>query len=111
LLTRVEVRPGERFTARYPKELNALITIYTKDKRILVKEQLGYEGGLTNPMSWDRTAEKFHWLSDSFADEDLRGRLIEAVQRLDNRWISELTDLLAQVRPTAVFPATHPGIQ
>ena len=108
---RVEVRPDERFTARYPKELNALITIYTKDKRILVKEQLGYEGGLTNPMSWDRTVEKFHWLSESFADEDLRGRLIEAVQQLDNHRISELTDLLAQVRPTAVFPATHPGIQ
>ena len=72
LLARVEVRPDEQFTARYPRELNARITIYTKDQRILVKEQLGYEGGLTNPMSWDRTVEKFHWLSEPFADEDLR---------------------------------------
>jgi 2-methylcitrate dehydratase len=111
LLTRVEVRPDEHFTARYPKELNALITIYTKDNWILVKEQVGYEGGLTTPMSWDRTVEKFHWLSESFADEDLRGRLIEAVQQLDSRRTSELTDLLAQVRPAAVFPETHPGIQ
>jgi len=54
LLARVEVRPDEQFTARYPKELNARITIYTKDQRILVKEQLSWEGGLTNPMSWDR---------------------------------------------------------
>ncbi len=111
LLARVEIRPDERFTARYPKELSALITIYTKDKRILVKEQLGYEGGLTNPMSWDRTVEKFHWLSEPFADEDLRGRLIEEVQQLDTRRTSDLIDLLAQVRPTVVFPATHPGIQ
>ena len=111
LLARVEVRPDERFTARYPKELGALVTIYTKDKRILVKEQLGYEGGLTNPMSWDRTVEKFHWLSEPFADEDLRGRLIEAVQQLDARPISSLMDLLAEVRPTAVSSATHPGIQ
>jgi 2-methylcitrate dehydratase len=111
LLARVEVRPDERFTARYPKELSALITIYTRDKRILVKEQLGYEGGLTNPMSWDRTVEKFHWLSEPFADEDLRGRLIAAVQRLDTRPISHLMDLLARVRTSAVFPATHPGIQ
>jgi 2-methylcitrate dehydratase len=111
LLARVEVRPDERFTARYPKELSALITIYTKDKRILVKEQLGYEGGLINPMSWDRTVEKFHWLSEPFADEDLRGRLIEAVQQLDTRRTSDLIDLLAQVRPTVVFPGTHPGIQ
>lgn len=111
LLARVEVRPDERFTARYPKELNALITIYTKDKRILVKEQQGYEGGLTNPMSWDRTVEKFQWLSEPFADQNLREKLIEAVQQLDERPITGLTSLLAQVRPVATFPATHPGIQ
>jgi 2-methylcitrate dehydratase len=111
LLARVEVRPDERFTARYPRELSALITIYTKDKQILVKEQLGYEGGLTNPLSWDRTVEKFQWLSEPFADENLRSRLIEAVQQLDTRPISDLMVLLSQVRPTAAFPATHSGIQ
>ena len=85
LLARVEVRPDEHFTPRYPRELNARITICTKDQRILVKEQLGWEGGLANPMSWDRTVEKFHWLSEPFADEDLRNRLIETVQQLDTR--------------------------
>ena len=103
--------PDEHFTARYPQELCARITIRTKDQRVLVKEQLGYEGGLTNPMSWDRTVEKFHWLSEAFADEDLRNRLIQAVQQLDARPLSNLMDLLAQVRPDAVFPTTHPGIQ
>ena len=44
LLARVEVRPDEHFTARYPRELNARITIYTKDQRILVKEQAGLRG-------------------------------------------------------------------
>jgi 2-methylcitrate dehydratase len=58
LLARVEVRPDEQFTARYPRELNARVTICTKDQRVLVKEQLGYEGGLTNPMSWDRDGGK-----------------------------------------------------
>jgi 2-methylcitrate dehydratase len=54
---------------------------------------------------------KFHWLSEPFADEDLRGKIIEAVQQLDVRRISDLTELLAQVRRAAVFPATHAGIQ
>jgi 2-methylcitrate dehydratase len=76
-----------------------------------VKEHLGYEGGLDQPMSWDRVVEKFHWLSEAFAEEDLRNRLIQTVQQLDLRPISDLMDLLAQVRPTAVFPRTHPGIQ
>ena len=49
LLARVEVHPDEQFTARYPRELNARITIYTKDRRVLVKEQLGYEGGWPIP--------------------------------------------------------------
>ena len=68
-----------------------------------MKEQIGYAGGLANPMSWDRTVEKFHWLSEAFADEDLRTRLIETVQQLDTAVLSDLTDLLAQVRPAAVF--------
>src|SRR2546423_1968239 len=59
LLARVEIHPDEHFTARYPQELCARITIRTKDQRVLVKEQFGYEGGLANPMSWDRTVEKF----------------------------------------------------
>ena len=62
-------------------------------------------------MSWDRTVEKFHWLTEAFADEDLRHKLIEAVQQLDRRPISALIDLLAQVQRVAVFRVTHPGIQ
>jgi hypothetical protein len=61
---RVDIRPDERFSARYPHELSARVTICTKDERVFVKEQNGYEGGLTNPMSWERTVEKFHWLTD-----------------------------------------------
>ena len=111
LLMRVDIRPDERFSARYPHELSARVTIRTKDQRVFSKEQNGYEGGLTNPMSWERTVEKFHWLTEAFADEELRSRLIGAVEQLDTSGLSDLTDLLAQVRPTAVFPTTHHGIQ
>jgi 2-methylcitrate dehydratase len=111
LLARVEIRPDERFSARYPHEQSARVTIRTKDQQVFVKEQNGYEGGLTNPMSWERTVEKFHWLTEAFADEELRSRLIGTVERLDTSELSDLTDLLALVRPAAVFPTTHPGIQ
>ena len=76
-----------------------------------MREQLGYEGGLATPMSWERTVAKFHWLSEPFADADLRGRIIVAVTNLDHRPLSELTALLAEVRPVATYPASHPGIQ
>jgi 2-methylcitrate dehydratase len=111
LLACVEIRPDGNFTARYPQELNARVNIRTKDQRVFVKEQHGYEGGLANPLSWDRTVEKFHWLSEAFADADLRDALVRAVQQLDAQPLSELMDLLAQVRPTAAFPTNHPGVQ
>jgi 2-methylcitrate dehydratase len=66
LLMRVDIRPDERFSARYPHELSARVTIRTKDRRVFVKEQNGYQGGLTNPMSWERTVEKSHWLTRGF---------------------------------------------
>jgi 2-methylcitrate dehydratase len=73
---------------------------------------VGYEGGIDNPMSWDRVVEKkFHWLSEAFADENLRNRIIQAVQKLDVQPISELMLLLGQLRPSAVFPKTLSGIQ
>jgi 2-methylcitrate dehydratase len=111
LLTRVEICPDDSFSARYPHELSARVTLRTKDQRVFVKEQNGYEGGLTNPLSWGRTVEKFHWLTETFADEDLRSRLIATVEQLDTSSLSDLTDLLAQVRPNAPFPAIRPGIQ
>ena len=50
MVARVEVRPNEQFTARFPKELCARITVRTRDQRVLVKEHIGYEGGLDNPL-------------------------------------------------------------
>ena len=111
MVARIQMFPDPNLTARFPKELAARVTVRTKDGRVLVKEHLGYEGGLDQPMSWDRVVEKFHWLSEAFADADLRHTLVRAVQQLDARPLSELMDLLAQVRPTAAFPTAHPGIQ
>jgi 2-methylcitrate dehydratase len=55
------------------------VTICTRDQRVFIKEQNGYEGDLTNPMPWERTVEKFHWLTEAFADEELPSKLIGAV--------------------------------
>src|SRR6478672_4753479 len=83
MVARIECRPDAQLTARFPQELGARITVRTKDSRILEAEHLGYEGGLANPMSWNRVVEKFHWLSEAYADDSLRGRIIEAVLQLD----------------------------
>ena len=111
LLARVQVRPDDEFSARYPQELNARIIVHTKDGRELKQEKLGYEGSLASPMSWQRVVEKFHWLSEPYADEALRGQIIEAVQTLDERPLSDLISMLAVVKSEATYRPTHPGIQ
>jgi 2-methylcitrate dehydratase len=110
MVARIEVRPDPQFTARFPQELAARVTVRTKDGRSLVKEHLGYEGGIDQPMSWNRVVEKFHWLSEGFADETLRNKIIQAVEQIDARPISDLMNLLGQVQPSAVFPKTRRGI-
>jgi 2-methylcitrate dehydratase len=111
LLSRVTISPDDAFTAKYPHELNTRITVKTKSGRTFDREQVGYEGGLGNPMSWERTVEKFNWLSEPFADEALRNSIIDAVVKIDERPIADLMDLLGKVNPKAVHPASHPGIQ
>jgi 2-methylcitrate dehydratase len=111
LLRKVEICPDDAFSARYPNELSARITIRTKDGRRLQLEQVGYEGGLGNPMSWDRTVEKFMWLSEPFADASLRNKIVDTVQTLDQHSVEDLMALMVEVSPKAVFPATHRGIQ
>jgi hypothetical protein len=58
-----------------------------------------------------QVVEKFHWLSEACADEQLRGRLIDAVDRLDTQPVPHLMGLLARVRPTPAYARTHRGIQ
>jgi 2-methylcitrate dehydratase len=111
LLNRVEIRPDDVFSAKYPHELNTRIVIKTKSGRTFDREQLGYEGGLANPLSWGRAVEKFNWLSEPFADAALRHNIVEAVVKIDERPIADLMDLLGKVNPKAVYPAFHPGIQ
>jgi len=111
LLRKVTVRPDAQFTAQYPQALNARVTIRCKDGRVLSQAHVGFEGGLDNPFTWERTVEKFHWLSEPYADEALRGQIVDLVSALDEHPIEALMQLLVKVSPEAKFPATHPGIQ
>jgi 2-methylcitrate dehydratase len=111
LLKKVTVRPDAAFTAQYPHALNTRINIKCKDGRVLSQEHVGFEGGLDNPLTWERTVEKFHWLSEQHADSKLRDQIIQLVSTLDERSISELMQLMTKASPVPRFPATHPGIQ
>ncbi len=66
MVARVEIRPDEQFTARFPRDPCARITVRTNDHWVLMKEHIGYEGGLDRPMSWDRVIEEVPLAGRSF---------------------------------------------
>jgi len=101
LLTRVDVRAADDLTAAYPDRTQARVLIAVSNGRELHREQSDFEGSPTRPMSWDRVVEKLHWLGEPFADTTLRAEIIDAVRRLDEISVAELTGLLGAVSPDA----------
>lgn len=98
LLKRVSVRPQPSFSAGFPGEMDCLLRVHLRDGRVLALEKKDYEGFHTNPMSWERVAEKFRRLSSPFADASLRQAIEEAVYGLDEIDIQDLVAILAKVR-------------
>jgi 2-methylcitrate dehydratase len=111
LLAKVTVRPDAELSARYPHALSTRVAIRCTDGRVFQKENTGFEGGLEKPLTWERTVQKFDWLSEPYADAALRGEIVDLVSKLDERPIAELTYLLRNVSPVPRYPARHRGIQ
>ncbi len=99
LLRRVEVRPDDELSKRFPGEHSARIRVHMRDGRVLEREQHDYEGFHTRPMSWDAVEAKFDRLASGHVDDRLGARIKDAVARLDAIAIDELTSELAAVAP------------
>jgi 2-methylcitrate dehydratase len=107
LLARVKVEAAADLTEAYPARTQARVRIVLQGGREVHREQSDFEGSPTNPMSWDRVVEKFHWLAEPFAAASLRGEIIDAVARLDEIPVAELAALLADVSPVARRPRSR----
>jgi 2-methylcitrate dehydratase len=108
LLSRVDVKPAADLTADYPQRTATRVHVVTHDGREFSREESDYEGSPTQPISWDRVVEKFHWLAEPFCDQALRADIIAAVERLDEISIAELAGLLGAASSTAQRPRSKP---
>jgi 2-methylcitrate dehydratase len=100
LLRRVEVSPDDALTTGYPQTTPVRVHIELDGGRRFSREQVDFEGGRSRPLTWQRVAEKFHWLGEPYADSALRNDIVAVVDELDSQPVSALTDLLAQVSAT-----------
>ena len=99
LLNRISVRPVAALTARYPEATPVRITMKLRNGKQISREQDDFEGARSRPFTWDRTVEKLHWLAEPYADDGLRGAIVDTVAHLDEVPVSALTGLLAKVSP------------
>ena len=97
LLRKVTIKEDQGFSDRFPDEMACCIRVDLTSGQTLTREKADYEGFHTRPMGWTPVTAKFRALSQSFADEDQRKNIIEAVQSLETIPVSELTRLLGAV--------------
>jgi 2-methylcitrate dehydratase len=107
LLTRVHVTAADDLTAAYPERTAARVSITLRDGSEFSREQDDFEGSPTRPMTWLRVVDKFNWLGEPFADDQLRSEIVDAVDSLEHIRVSELARLLGAVSPVPKEPRTR----
>jgi 2-methylcitrate dehydratase len=98
LLRKITIRPREDYSHRFPDEMPTHLIVHLKDGHVVEKEKKDYEGFFTRRMSWERAVRKFNNLSSNYASEELQTKIINAINRLDELYVSDLTKLLGQIR-------------
>lgn len=96
LLRRVEVRPADDLSARFPVEHACRLRLVLDDGTVLTAEKSDYEGFLTRPMSWQRARAKFERLAAATVEPEHAAELADAVSALDELEARDLTALLAR---------------
>ncbi|MDQ3910236.1 MAG: MmgE/PrpD family protein [Actinomycetota bacterium] len=97
LLRRVEVRPADDLSERFPQEMPCRLRVLTKSGGEFGVEKADYEGFFSRPVSWERAKEKFERLSSPYAEGKLMESIEDAVQHLEEIEIRELTERLGKV--------------
>ncbi|CCN46670.1 putative 2-methylcitrate dehydratase [Vibrio nigripulchritudo MADA3029] len=101
LLQKVHVSENPDYSARFPAQEAISVRVILDDGTQFDVAKVDYEGFHTRPASWGFIREKFDSLASPFADTQLRQNIFEVVSSLEDFSISELTQLLAQVRRVA----------
>jgi len=99
LLRLVTVRSNAAFSRAFPNEMPCRLRLVLTDGRVLDKEMREYAGFYTQPPNWESAARKFDALASAYTTPALRQAIRDAVARLEEIPVSDLTALLAGVRP------------
>lgn len=96
LLRKVQVRPDEALSARFPAEMPCRLRVVLSGHRVLDLDKHDYVGFFTRPFTWEQAEDKFVRLAASSMEPALCQALIETVHHLEMVEVHDLVDLLAQ---------------
>lgn len=108
LLCRVIVRPLAAYSARFPEEMPASVTVTLDDGRILTRTLPDYPGFHTRPQAWEDAVSKFTTLAAPHIADATITEIAEAVHDLAHISVSELTSLLRRPGAPLHGPALDP---
>lgn len=97
LMRKVAITPSQEFSDRFPEHMCADLTVTLGDGTVFRAQTDDYEGFTTHPLTWEAAREKFDALAAPFAAAGLRDLLAQTIHGLEDRPVSALTELLAQV--------------
>ncbi len=98
LLRKVVIRPSADFSNRFPERMPCRVRIRLLGGRVYEIEKQDYEGFHSRPMRWDTARAKFEMLAAG-VDTGLRSELVDAVSRLEEIPVTDLTRLLGRIAP------------
>jgi 2-methylcitrate dehydratase len=98
LLRKVQVRPDDQFTARYPGEVGSRMTVRLAGGKSYSHEVKDYPGFPTRPFTWEQIGAKFDKLVAGRADKGLCREIKDAVRSLENIQVRDLMKLLSNVK-------------
>ncbi len=96
LLRRIDVRPADDLSARFPQEHACRVRIELEDGRVFTRAKSDFEGFYTRPAGWAEVEAKFRRLAEPVAGAAAASELIAAVKTLDEDPVERLCALLAQ---------------
>lgn len=94
LLRRVNIRPDDTLSQRFPAEMPCRIQITLNDGQQLSSEKQDYEGFYTRPLSWEQAVAKFERLAAPFTTHEQRTAISEIVAHLETKTVARLSDVL-----------------
>jgi 2-methylcitrate dehydratase len=97
LLHKVVCKENKKYSRMFPEKIACKVTIKLNNRRKLSREKTDYKGMFSRPMPVEKLNEKFRRLTSKVIDSSLQDQIISTVLDIENRKLSELTQILSKI--------------